>query len=387
MFSAMQNGIYILATRSQELIHSTFATTGLPMFAVQSPAGYDHQPGLRHQIGEVVSTLDNRIAILTSRNAWRVTGEDIQASLSASKVSSQLLFLDGECTEQAIADFQQQIAASGIRIIVGVGGGRVMDLTKATADAVSGGLAIMLPTIAATCAAWSPISILYNQQGGHQGTRTLNTLPHRVLVDSELILGSDIRYLKAGIIDALAKWYEFVPYQSTMPHDLALQMKMMAAGQVREMLDQHAEQALDDHQQQKLTPALCQTIDACIAGAGLANSMRSDAPFPGVAHAIHNQLTHIPELHHWLHGEKVGFGLLAQSYLENHATRFAQLHTDMKRYQLALALPFSQQRIAEMVEQIISRFRFPAAAKEALPFSLNSDALRQALQATIALLH
>jgi glycerol dehydrogenase len=34
------------------------------------------------------------------------------------------------------------------------------------------------------------------------------------------------------------------------------------------------------------------------------------------SHAVHNGLTQLPASHHWLHGEKVGFGILVQLRLE-----------------------------------------------------------------------
>ncbi|MGL9736235.1 MAG: hypothetical protein ACR5LF_13470 [Symbiopectobacterium sp.] len=45
----------------------------------------------------------------------------------------------------------------------------------------------------------------------------------------------------------------------------------------------------------------------------MANSMRADSTSPGVAHAIHNRVMHVPKLHDWLYGEKVGYGLRVQS--------------------------------------------------------------------------
>lgn len=44
--------------------------------------------------------------------------------------------------------------------------------------------------------------------------------------------------------------------------------------------------------------------------------MRDTLPAPGFAHAIHNRLTHLPELHHWLHGEKASYSLPVQSFME-----------------------------------------------------------------------
>lgn len=65
-----------------------------------------------------------------------------------------------------------------------------------------------------------------------------------------------------------------------------------------------------------MTFALERIIDANIVLAGLANGMRDTLPTPGYAHAIHHRLTGVLELHFWLHGEKVGYSLLVQSFME-----------------------------------------------------------------------
>jgi glycerol dehydrogenase len=72
---------------------------------------------------------------------------------------------------------------------------------------------IQVPTVAATCAAWSPFSVLYNRQGGHSGSLPLRRFPAG---SSWIVRSSPPRraFLKAGIVDALAKWFEFSPYQS-----------------------------------------------------------------------------------------------------------------------------------------------------------------------------
>jgi glycerol dehydrogenase-like iron-containing ADH family enzyme len=59
-----------------------------------------------------------------------------------------------------------------------------------------------------------------------------------------------------------------------------------------------------------------------------------------VAHAIHNRFTHQPELHDWLHGEKVGFGLLVQSLMESDDGQpELQLLSLLREYDAPLALP------------------------------------------------
>ncbi|MGL9751056.1 MAG: hypothetical protein ACR5LC_07020 [Symbiopectobacterium sp.] len=144
--------------------------------------------------------------------------------------------------------------------------------------------------------AWSPISILYDEKSGYQGTQVLQHMPVMVLVDSDVIARSDVCYLKSGIVDALAKWYEFHPFLAKNGDNLALNLMVQMATLARDTFVQWGEQALRDNAEQQVTVVLQKVIDANIELARLANSMRADSTSPGVAHAIHNRMTHVPEL-------------------------------------------------------------------------------------------
>nr|WP_113866044.1 iron-containing alcohol dehydrogenase family protein [Brenneria salicis]NMN90154.1 glycerol dehydrogenase/uncharacterized oxidoreductase [Brenneria salicis ATCC 15712 = DSM 30166]RBP63225.1 glycerol dehydrogenase/uncharacterized oxidoreductase [Brenneria salicis ATCC 15712 = DSM 30166]RLM30879.1 glycerol dehydrogenase [Brenneria salicis ATCC 15712 = DSM 30166] len=352
------------------------------MLAIKSPLAYHHQAGLCNQVGELIRVFAQRIAILTSPRAWQAVEASVTASLDNHGIQFEVHFLTGECTRTAVEYHRERIAQQQIQFVLGIGGGRVLDCAKAVADGLDNGQVATLPTIAATCAAWSPISILYDEQGGHQGNYPLQRMPVMVLVDSSVIARSDARYLKAGIVDALAKWYEFQPYQQNNGDSLALNLKIQAAAFARDTFERWGEQAVRDNQDQQVTIALQHVIDANIAGAGLANSMRDEDPSPGVAHAIHNRLTHLPELHHWLHGEKVGFGLLVQSILARGDGRpDNELLAQLRRYDAPLTLCAPGEQQPEIAKYLASSFKFPAASADMLPFSLTPEAIEQAILA------
>lgn len=352
------------------------------MLTIKSPLAYHHQAGLCDRVGELIRAFARQIAIVTSPKAWQAVEASVTTSLNNSGIQFDVHFLAGECTREAVEYHRERIAQHQTRFVLGIGGGRVLDCAKAVADSLENGQVATLPTIAATCAAWSPISIFYDELGGHQGTYPLKRMPVMVIVDSKVIARSDVRYLKAGIVDALAKWYEFQPYQQRNSHSLALNLKIQAAAFARDTFNRWGEQAVRDNENQQVTLALQQVIDANIAGAGLANSMRDDNPSPGVAHAIHNRLTHIPELHDWLHGEKVGFGLLVQSLLAQGDGRpDAELLAQLCRYDAPLTLSAFGEKQPEVAKYLASSFKFPAASAALLPFSLSPQAIEQAILA------
>ncbi len=353
------------------------------MLAIKSPDTYYHEAGLRSQAGKYIAALSNDIAIITSVNAWKAVNPELENSLKANSIQYQIFFLEGECSEEAIAEHTTKIRQTGASLVLGIGGGRVLDTAKAAGNRLENVDVVTFPTIAATCAAWSPVSVIYNAEGGHTGHQVLLRMPVLVLVDTEIIARSDVRYLKAGIVDALAKWYEFQPYQQKNADILALNLKVAVATNAVEVFKEFGAQALEDNQKQQATLALSKVIDANIALAGLCNSMQDDYPAPGVAHAIHNRFTHQPEVHGWLHGEKVGYGLLLQSILQNNGDEpDAVLLALLQQYDSPRKLPALQGNRAETLQSIAQQVIFADEYKSRLPFVLTPTTLLNALQLT-----
>ncbi|WP_058973562.1 iron-containing alcohol dehydrogenase family protein [Type-D symbiont of Plautia stali] len=352
------------------------------MLAIKSPRAYAHEAGLRSRAGEFIKPYATHIRIFTSPRAWQAVNPELSQSLEANGIRWELEYLHGECTDAAIETLKHNIEQQQAELLFAVGGGRVLDAAKAVGSQMADLKVINFATLAATCAAWSPVAIIYNEQGGHLRSQPLGKMPELVLVDTEIIARSDVRYLKAGIVDALAKYYEFYPYLRNNPHDLALDLKVMTAQRALDVYRQLGAAAVSANAQQQVTPELVKVIDANIVLAGLANSVRDQLPTPGFAHAIHNRLTHLPELHHWLHGEKVGFSLLVQSLIEHNGEPDAELLALLRQYDMPLTLaPLTGDRAA-VIRQLAEHIKFPAASAERLPFRIHADALEQALLAT-----
>ncbi|WP_410014243.1 iron-containing alcohol dehydrogenase family protein [Sodalis sp. C49] len=359
------------------------------MIVVKAPQNYLNEAGLINRIGDYVAPITReRVMIITSPRAWQATQPALEASFSAHGIGFQRYFLQGECTRATIAAFSAQAQAQDIRLVIGVGGGKVLDTAKGIAESCGQLPLITVPTIAATCAAWSPISVLYTEAGGHLNSMPLQRTPEWVLVDSAIIAATPVRYLKAGIVDALAKWYEFEPYLRRDDSSLSLVLKAQAAKLALDIFEQSGAQALADNEAGLATPVLARVLDGVIALAGMANSMRDEIPRIGVAHAVHNSMTYHPDLHGFLHGELVGFGLVVQSYLDDDRpdSLAAQAHLLQLLTLFSTPLTLRQLGITDAIDQRIKQIalgvKISADNAARLPFALGTERIERALAKT-----
>lgn len=364
------------------------------MIVVKAPQNYLNEVGLINRIGDFVAPIArDKVMIITGPRAWQATYAAIEASFASHDIQFERFYLAGECTRATINALTAQAKALGAKLIIGIGGGKVLDTAKGIAESSGQLPLITVPTIAATCAAWSPISVLYTEAGGHLNSMPLQRTPEWVLVDSQIVADTPVRYLKSGIVDALAKWYEFEPYLRQDDQSLSLVLKAQAAKLALDIFESTGEEAIADNLRRQATPALIKVVDAVIALAGMANSMRDEIQRIGVAHALHNSMTYHPDLHHFLHGELVGFGLVVQSYLDDSQPRQreqAHLLDLLTAFSAPLTLrqlgvSSADAELAQKIKHIAEGVKIAPAIAARLPFALSPERIQQAILSTAAL--
>ncbi|MDF0745729.1 iron-containing alcohol dehydrogenase, partial [Bacillus velezensis] len=107
----------------------------------------------------------------------------------------------GYCSPEAVRKVCEQ--AEDADVIIGIGGGTILDLAKAAADRLDIE-AVMVPSIAGTCAASTPLSVIYDESGNFIRVDYHKRSSYLTLVDPLFLLSSPIEYMKSGIGDTLA---------------------------------------------------------------------------------------------------------------------------------------------------------------------------------------
>lgn len=235
-----------------------------------------------------------------------------------------LLRHSGECSEAEIARVASATRSAGAGLVVGIGGGKVLDTVKAAAADLALPVAVV-PTIAASDAPCSALSVIYHPDGSVSHDRFLPQNPDLVLVDTDIIARAPARFLAAGIGDALATWYEAASCrQSGAANCMGLPGAALAyatAAECRRVILEYGIAALAECDRAEAGPALERVVEANILLSGIGFESGGVA----AAHAIHHGLCELPDVHHHLHGEKVAIGVLAGLILAGEQAEFDRI--------------------------------------------------------------
>ncbi len=236
-------------------------------------------------------------------------------------LSVETIIYNTEVTAELVEQTIKLANDADADVIIGIGGGKTLDLAKA-ASIRQGKPIIIVPTTASTDAPTSSLSVIYNDSGEHVCEYFYDHSPDLLVVDTEIIANAPIRFLVSGMGDALATWIEA---RANNIEDIANWVNANDGGYRKtlagsalaklcyETLMAKGELAKIAAEQKVITEALEDVIEANILLSGLGFENNGVAG----AHAVGDGITALPEGGKSLHGEKVGFGIIAELVAEN----------------------------------------------------------------------
>ena len=281
-----------------------------------SPSKYVQGAGVLKKLPEFLNRMGDNVLIICDDFVMNLVKEDINSAYKNEKSKAEFEKFNGECSREEINRIIEIIKEKNINCITGVGGGKTLDTAKAAAFYTKIPVAVV-PTIASTDAPCSALSVIYTPEGVFSEYLMFPKNPDIVIMDTKIIASAPVRLLLSGMGDALATYFEARACQRAEAVSMAGGTSTKAALALAELcyktLLEDGYSAKTAAENKVVTKALENIIEAntYLSGIGFESSGLA------AAHAIHNGLTVIEELHHLYHGEKGVFGTLTQLILEN----------------------------------------------------------------------
>lgn len=354
-----------------------------------SPSRYTQGSHATLSLGKEMAVLGlaGPALLVAGKTAAALLWESWRRSLEEAGFAWRVYRFGGECSLAEIERVKQQARDVRARVIVGAGGGKVLDTARAAAADLELPV-VTCPTVASSDAPCSALSVIYTDDGAFLQYRIYGRNPDLVLVDTQVIAQSPPRLLVAGMGDALATWFEartcVAGNVKNMRGGASTRSALALAELCYRILLRDGVEALAALRAQAPTPALERIVEAntLLSGLGFESSGLA------AAHAVHNGLTAVPQTHPYFHGEKVAYGVLVQLILEKQPTLVLEEVLD---FATKVGLPTTLAAIglaeitAEMLEQIAGRSTAAGETIHNEPFAVEPRHVAEAIRAADAL--
>ncbi len=350
-----------------------------------SPGKYYQGPGLMAKLGEYSKEFGKKALILISEGGQKRSGASVDASMKEAGVDYVFMTFNGECSKKEVNRVVDEIKANGCDMVIGIGGGKIFDTAKAAAFYTDTPV-VVCPTIAATDAPCSALSVIYTEEGEVEEYLFLKNNPNMVIMDSAVIAKSPVRLTVSGMGDALATYFEARAVQQkggpNFAGGTAGIMGQAVPKLCYETLQRYGYEAVVALNAGALSPA----VEAIIEANTLFSGLGFESGGIAMSHAVHNGFCSLEECHHYYHGEKVSMGVLTQLVLEK-----AEELDDVLDFCISVGLPVTLEQIGiteptwEKMMQVAKIACGPSDTGNNMPFEVTPEMVANAILAADAI--
>ena len=246
--------------------------------------------GALKEFYEYFRDLGKNWLFICSRSGHRTCHDKLEESFGTSDTHRHYEVFGGISSVGEIEKFRKMVRAENIDVVVGVGGGSAIDTAKATAYH-EGKRVVIIPTVVATDAPCTGLSVIYNDDGSFNSYLFYPNNPDGVLVDSWIIAHAPVKFLVAGMGDALGTYFEArACYRTDAPslENGGITRSAMALCELcYENLRNYGAQAKMSVEKQVVTPALDAIIETNVYLSGVG----ADNGGLACAHSFYNGIT------------------------------------------------------------------------------------------------
>lgn len=345
-----------------------------------APSEYVLETGILDQLeAKLLQRGFKKVLIVHGEKSWAATKPYWPSLDHIEKIEYQY---HGENSLTEIKNVASLVVTGSFDAIIGVGGGKVLDLTKSAGNATHKPT-VLIPTLASNCSPWTPVSVIYDDAGAFTRFDVYPVGASLVLIEPQILLHGPLDMFIAGIADTLAKWYEAdVQLAPIENKSVPLEICYFSAKQCKDILLRYSEGAVEAAKSGELNNDFIKVVETIIMLGGMVGGFGDHYGRVAGAHAVHNGLTVLEDTHHALHGEKVSYGILVQLVLE---TKWQEIETILPFYQ-QLGLPLSLKDLGvkkvtdEIIVQVAEKTVIPEESIHVMPGEMTVEVVSNAIR-------
>ena len=304
---------------------------------------YLQEAGALNLVGNEVARFGKKALVIAGPRAWAATEGKVEKSLRDADVAFELSIYPDQNTYERAKEHALQALTSGCEVIVGVGGGRIMDQAKAAAHFAGDLPVVEVPTSIATCAAFAPLSVMYTAEGASLGSLRYDHEVNAIVMDMDVICKEPPRYAASGIMDGMAKMIESQNGRREILLD-DVSIGLFTAYTIAEMAyrvyEKEAHQACRDIAEGKLTKAVEDIAYLNVAVAGIVSGVSKGFGQTALGHETYELVRtyFTQEAKPYLHGEIVAIGDCLQMAFNGHPEQVTPFRDFMRSMDMPLTL-------------------------------------------------
>jgi len=279
--------------------------------SMTAPQKFYVNRGLFNELPQYTKTLGENPYIIADPFIYQRTIDEVGQEYK----NNTIVEFGGENSLTEIDKHSENYKTTDAEFVIGIGGGKTMDNAKAVADALKVPV-VIVPTLAASDAPTTSVSVLYGDNGEFIKYMFLPNTPDIVIADLDILVSTPPELFSAGLADAMASWIEGRVAFATDGENLHEHRSSYTGyGMVKfgyETVREYGKLALEACKDNVVTEAFARSVEAAVYISGVG----TEGAGITAAHAVHNGMTRVEDLHGASHGEKVAFGMIVNLILE-----------------------------------------------------------------------
>lgn len=346
--------------------------------AMREPLKYVQGYDATLQFQKEMGYMGHRWLFVCSNSGYKATHDNIEKSFGDSEDYRRYEVFGGISSKGEIQKMMAIVEEDNIDAVVACGGGSAVDTAKATAF-YTGKHVVIVPTVAATDAPCTGLSVIYNDDGSFDKYLFYPTNPDAVMVDTNVIAHAPVRFLVAGMGDALGTYFEgraSIRTESCSLEGTGITRAGMALAELcYKTLRQYGKMAIKACEQHVVTPALENICEANVYLSGVG----ADNVNCAAAHSFYNGLTSLGG-HSAPHGNCVAFGTLVQLQLEGAPKEEFE---DVQGFCLEVGLPVTLAELGVTTKEQVKQIAEAACVPGETVHNLAGDVTPEEMYAAI----